>query len=66
MAEKGSKEWIEQYNKEVDAYNAQNKPRWDAQKNQEYLRMRFGTPPGSTVYWWDDAWWCDGEYLCAD
>ncbi|WP_121022715.1 hypothetical protein [Helicobacter vulpis] len=66
MAQKGSKEWIEQYNKEVDAYNARHKSQWDAQKNQEYLRMRFGTPPNSTVYWWDDAWWCDGEYLCGD
>ncbi|WP_104708619.1 hypothetical protein [Helicobacter felis] len=32
MAEKGSKEWIEQYNKEVDAYNAQHKSRWNAEK----------------------------------
>ncbi|TSA80812.1 hypothetical protein [Helicobacter mehlei] len=66
MAQKGSKEWIEQYNKEVDAYNARNKSRWDAQKNQEYSRMRFGTPPGRVAYEWNGAYWCGGEYLCGD
>ncbi|BCZ19981.1 hypothetical protein NHP190012_16230 (plasmid) [Helicobacter sp. NHP19-012] len=66
MAEKGSKEWIEQYNKEVDAYNECHKSKWSRKHRQEYLRMHFGMPYGRVVYWWDGAYWCDGEYLGRD
>ncbi|WP_163555338.1 hypothetical protein [Helicobacter suis] len=63
MAEKYSKEWIEQYNKEVEAYN---KNHHLYKRALEAKAMRFGVSleEAKNIYWWDGAWWDGGEYLC--
>ncbi|WP_163535191.1 hypothetical protein [Helicobacter suis] len=59
MAEKYSKEWIKQYNKEVEAYNQNHRA-------LEAKAMRFGVSleEAKNIHWWDGAWWDGGVYLC--